>query len=89
MFPGDYKKQTAIALSYVDEALEKEGITKKNIVKVTSYLRNMEEGIKGYSEAWDEWKDVDHLPARTTIEAKMVRPDMLIEIDVIAAFPQK
>ncbi|GAX78339.1 hypothetical protein CEUSTIGMA_g5781.t1 [Chlamydomonas eustigma] len=88
-YPGDYKAQTTLVLSYIDEQLQKTGASKAHILKVVVYLRNMEEGIGPFSEAWDAWKDPASLPVRTCVEAKMVHLDALVEIDVTAAAPNK
>lgn len=35
------------------------------------------------------FQDPNHLPARTTVEARLIRPDMLIEVDATAALPPR
>ncbi|KAL3154571.1 hypothetical protein ABBQ32_014026 [Trebouxia sp. C0010 RCD-2024] len=80
-----YKGQTEQVLTLLDDILKEAGSCKQNILKVCSYLRSIDEGADGYNKAWDAWVDQQNLPVRTTIEAKLMRPDFLVEIDLIAA----
>ncbi len=37
------------------------------------------------NEVWDNWIEKDHQSVRTCVAAHLVRPDLLVEITVIAA----
>jgi enamine deaminase RidA (YjgF/YER057c/UK114 family) len=37
------------------------------------------------NEAWDAWVDPDNTPARATVEAKLARPGLRVEIVIVAA----
>lgn len=80
-----YKGQTEQVLQLVEGILQEAGSSKQHILKVCTYLRSIDDGADGYNEAWDAWVDQQNLPVRTTIEAKLMRPDFLVEIDVVAA----
>ncbi|NOR24355.1 MAG: RidA family protein, partial [Desulforhopalus sp.] len=44
--------------------------------------------MKDFAEmntVWDNWIPEGHAPARACVEARMARPDLLVEISVIAA----
>jgi enamine deaminase RidA (YjgF/YER057c/UK114 family) len=56
-------------------------------LKVTIYLQDIEAGVKAFNEAWDEWKDPEHLPARTTVEAKMVSHALCFSVHMLNSFP--
>ncbi|DBA67560.1 hypothetical protein WJX79_002170 [Trebouxia sp. C0005] len=80
-----YKGQTEQVLKLIDTILEEGGSSKKNILKVCSFLRSIDEGADEYNAAWDAWCDRENLPVRTTIEAKLMSPEFLVEIDIVAA----
>jgi enamine deaminase RidA (YjgF/YER057c/UK114 family) len=37
------------------------------------------------NEAWDSWVDPENTPARATVEARLARPNLRVEMMVIAA----
>ncbi len=37
---------------------------------------------------WDAWVPAGHAPARACVESRLARPDILVEIRVIAALEQ-
>jgi enamine deaminase RidA (YjgF/YER057c/UK114 family) len=37
------------------------------------------------NEVWDAWVPEGHAPARACVEARMARPELLVEISVVAA----
>jgi enamine deaminase RidA (YjgF/YER057c/UK114 family) len=65
--------------------LKASGTGKERLLKVNVFLRNIDVGADDFNAVWDEWISKDHLPVRTTIEAKLMRPELLVEVDCIAA----
>ena len=82
--PKDIKEQTLTTLEKVEELLEKAGSDKKNILSVTIYVRDMKD-FAGMNEVWDAWVEEGHEPVRACVEARMARPELLVEMSVVAA----
>ena len=77
-------RQTENMLAKVDSLLEQAGSGRDCILSATIYVRDM----KNFAEmntVWDSWIPEGHAPARACVEARMARPDLLVEISVIAA----
>ena len=80
---GGVSAQTADVLAQIDALLAERGADKSRIVVANIWLRE----IGTFAEmnaAWMEWVDPDALPARATVEAKLARDDILVEIMVQA-----
>jgi len=80
----DIKEQTKTTLEKVEELLDKAGSDKKNILSVTIYVRDMKD-FAAINEVWDAWVEEGHQPARACVEARMARPELLVEMSVVAA----
>ena len=78
------KEQTVTALEKVEELLKTAGSDKKHILSVTIYVRDMKD-FAGMNEVWDAWVEEGCQPARACVEARMARPELLVEMSVIAA----
>jgi len=80
----DIKEQTKTTLEKVEELLGKVGSDKKHILSVTIYVRDMKD-FAAMNEVWDAWVGEGHQPARACVEARMARPELLVEMSVVAA----
>jgi len=78
------QEQTVTTLEKVEELLEKAGSDKEHILSVTIYLRDMKD-FAAMNEIWDAWVVDGHQPARACVEARIARPELLVEMTVIAA----
>jgi len=78
------KEQTVTTLEKVEELLKKAGSNKRHILSATIYLRDIKD-FSAMNEVWDAWVEEGHQPARACVEARMARPELLVEISVIAA----
>ncbi|BBB27520.1 RidA family protein [Amphritea japonica] len=78
------KEQTATMLEKVDALLEQAGSDREHILSATLYIRDMKD-FAGMNEVWDNWAPAGHAPARACVEARMARPELLVEVSVIAA----
>lgn len=76
--------QTESMLAKVDALLEKAGSNKEHILSATVYVRDMKD-FAGMNEVWDSWIPEGHAPARACVEARMARPDLLVEVSIVAA----
>jgi len=86
---GDFRAQTRRTFYNITKLLEAEGATWKDIVRTTCYLRDIDRDYEAFNEertAFYTAQELDPLPASTGIEAKLCRPDLLVEIEAIAIF---
>jgi len=51
---------------------------------VTIYVRDMKD-FAAMNEVWDAWVVDGYQPARACVEARMARPELLVEMSVVAA----
>ena len=89
MHVGDFRAQTRRTFLNITKLLESEGATWKDIVRTTCYLRDIDRDYEAFNEertAFYAEQQLDPLPASTGIEAKLCRPDLLVEIEAIAIF---
>jgi len=83
--PGDIQHETRLVLANIKKLLEGCGATMADVVKCNVYLKDGSDFAR-MNEVYAEFFG-DHKPARTTVEAKFVSPDMRVEIDCIAYKP--
>jgi 2-iminobutanoate/2-iminopropanoate deaminase len=79
---ADIETQTRQALQNVKAIIEASGLSLSDVVKVSIFLKNGSDFQK-MNEVYRTFFQ-SNPPTRTTIEAKFVAPNMLIEIDAIA-----
>ncbi|RLE59666.1 MAG: deaminase [Thermoprotei archaeon] len=79
---GDIKAQTRRVMENIKAILESSGYTLKDVVKVTVFLKNIED-FKDFNEVYGEYFR-EGPPARTTVEVSRLPKDVLIEVDFIA-----
>lgn len=83
---GGIKGQTRQTLDNISVALEAAGASLADVVKVNTYLRDVDLHFHEYNEVYMEYFPKDR-PTRTTVGAKIYGP-ILIEIDCIAYVPE-
>lgn len=81
------EEQTTTMLEKVDALLEQAGSDREHILSATVYIRDMKD-FAGMNEVWDSWVPAGHAPARACVEARMARPELLVEVSVVAAVKQ-
>ena len=77
-------EQTKDCLASVDKLLAEAGTSKENILQAIIWLDDMGDFAE-MNEVWDAWVPEGHAPARACVQAAMARPELLVEISVIAA----
>ncbi len=82
----DVETQTRITLENVARILAAAGAGVTDIVKVSMFLRDISD-FQAMNRAYAAFFG-DHKPARTTIEAKFHKSEMLVEVDCVAYKPQ-
>ncbi len=86
---GDFRAQCRRMLRNVTELLAAEGATWQDIVRTTYYLRDIDRDYADFNEertAFYQSQGLDPLPASTGIQAKLCRPELLVEMEAIAMF---
>ncbi len=81
---ADIKQQTQTMLDKVDALLEEAGSDRRHILSATVYVRDMKD-FAAMNEVWDAWVIEGYSPARACVEARMARPELLVEVSIIAA----
>lgn len=87
--------QLKVALDKVKSALTEAGTSMDNIIKTTIYLKRIEDYNamrQTEKEYWQKYAPrlVEEPPASTLLQVvSLSKPNMLVEIDVIALIPQK
>ena len=84
----DIVGQTQQTLALIDRLLADAGTDKSHIMSVMIFLKNIERDYAAMNQVWDAWvADIQALP-RTCVEAKLYRPDVLVEMTVVAVKPE-
>ena len=83
---GDIRQQTRETLASIERLLAEVGSDKSRLLSATIHLRDMAD-YAGMNEVWDAWLPSGTAPARTAVQALMYRPDVRVEITVVAAMP--
>jgi 2-iminobutanoate/2-iminopropanoate deaminase len=86
---GGFRAQGEQAFSNLRRALEAGGSSLKDVVKVTIYVTDMQGNFKDVVELRRKFWSQPY-PADTIVEVNaLYNPDVMIEIDAIAAVPTK
>ena len=86
---GDIRAQCRRTFLNITKLLEAEGATWKDVVRTTCYLRDIDQDYKEFNEERTRFyrdQGLNPLPASTGIQAKLCRPELLVEIEAIAMF---
>lgn len=84
-YSGDIRQQTRETLANIDRMLAEAGSDKSRILSVTIYLKDMAAHYDGLNAEYDAWVAEGAAAARACVEAKLYRPDVLVEMMVVAA----
>ena len=83
---GDIRVQTRRVLETLRDGLERAGTGFDHVVLVQSFIKNMDDW-PAYHEVYLEFFDEHRPPPRYTVTADLAAPELLIEIQMIAAVP--
>ena len=83
-FDGDIHEQTRQTLANIDKMLAEAGSDKSKILSLTIFLKDMAD-YDGLNTEYDAWVADGHAPARACVEAKMYKPEVLVEMCAVAA----
>ncbi len=86
---GDFRAQMRRTLQNISGLLASEGATWRDVIRTTCYLRDIDRDYAQFNEertAFYKEQGLNPLPASTGIQAKLCRPELLVEIEAIAMF---
>jgi len=76
--------QTQQVLETIDSLLAEAGTDKTRILSAQVWLASIGHAPE-MNKVWDAWTPEGNAPARACIEARLVSPDFLVEIGIVAA----
>jgi len=82
--PADIEGQSEIAWSHIIEMLKRADMTTSDLVKVTHYLTRAQD-IPGYVKVRSRFLGDARPASMLLVVDQLVRPDMLVEVEAIAA----
>ena len=80
----DIKGQTSNVLASIDRLLAEMGSDKTCILRCQIFISDLN-NFDAMNEVWEQWVVEDCTPPRATVEAKLAKPEWLIEMVVTAA----
>lgn len=80
----DIQSQTQQCLDKVDALLAEAGSSRAHILSALVFIRDMKD-FAAMNVVWNDWVADIPKPARACVEAKMARPNILVEICITAA----
>jgi enamine deaminase RidA (YjgF/YER057c/UK114 family) len=75
--------QTGEVLARIDALLAEVGSDRSRLLSATIYLKQMQD-FAAMNTTWEAWLPAGAAPARTTVQASLASPELLIEITVVA-----
>lgn len=76
--------QTREVLGHIDRLLAEAGSDKSRILMCQIFIADLKDR-DGMNAAWNEWVAEGNSPPRATVEAKLAKPEWLVEMVVTAA----
>lgn len=80
----DIAGQTREVLGHIDRLLAEAGSNKSRILMCQIFISDMKH-FAAMNEVWNEWVVDGNSPPRATVEAKLAKPEWLVEMIVTAA----
>jgi 2-iminobutanoate/2-iminopropanoate deaminase len=82
----DVREQTRYAIERIKRILETAGTSLENVLTVLTHLTKRED-LTAYNEEYAKYFP-NNKPARTTVEAMLNFPELLVEITATACIPE-
>ncbi len=80
----DMEGQTRQILAQIDALLADAGSDKSRLLSANIWVSDISQ-FQQMNAVWDAWVDSDNAPARACVESSLARPELLVEIQVVAA----
>ncbi len=90
--PEDFRAQAWQTLRNISAVLEAEGATWRDVVRTTCFARDMDRNYGEFREVQNQfYKEIglNKPPARTGIQTRFCRKDLLVEIEAVAMLPHE
>jgi len=81
---ADVADQTRQILAKIDGLLAEAGTDRSKVISANVWLSDIST-FDQMNAVWDEWVTTGNPPARACVESKLARPDLKVEIMVVAA----
>ncbi|WP_024617758.1 RidA family protein [Pseudomonas kilonensis] len=81
------EEQTQQVLAKIEALLSLAGSHKGQLLSAQIWLKDIDRDFALMNSVWDAWLPADSAPARATVQARLARPEVLVEIMVIAVKP--
>lgn len=81
LIEGNIEVQTKQVLENLKAIIEESGMTLKNVLKCSCFLKNMEDFIK-FNSVYESYF-AESLPARETVEVGRLPKDVLVEVSAV------
>lgn len=82
---SDITEQTKQTLAKVETLLAKAGTDKSRILESRIWVRDIVRDFAPMNAVWNAWVDPEAKGTRYCVESPMARPNILVEIQVVAA----
>jgi enamine deaminase RidA (YjgF/YER057c/UK114 family) len=80
----DMAGQTRQILAQIDSLLKDAGSSKSHLISANIWIADIRQFTQ-MNEVWDTWVDQESPPVRACVESRLARPELLVEIQVVAA----
>ena len=81
----DIEGQTRAVLGQVDALLVEAGTDKSKLLTASIWVKDIQRDFQGMNGVWNQWLDPNNKPGRATVEAVLLSPELLVEVQVSAA----
>lgn len=86
--PEGFEDQVRLALKNLENCLTAAGATKRDIFKVTHYVKDFDYERQNPAKVFCEWMESDHRPASCMMPVtRLAGPDWMYEIETWAVVP--
>ena len=79
----DIADQTRQVLASIEELLALGGASKELLISAMIWVADMDD-FAAMNAVWDAWISSENPPVRACVQARLARPELLVEIQVIA-----
>lgn len=80
---NDVTDQTRQVLASIEELLTLGGASKDRLISAMIWVADMDD-FAAMNVVWDAWIASENPPVRACVQARLARPELLVEIQVIA-----
>eukprot|EP01063_Lacrimia_lanifica_P015082 TRINITY_DN2179_c0_g1_i1.p1 TRINITY_DN2179_c0_g1~~TRINITY_DN2179_c0_g1_i1.p1 ORF type:complete len:153 (+),score=64.45 TRINITY_DN2179_c0_g1_i1:65-523(+) len=82
---SDITAQTQQTLAKVDALLAQAGTDKSKLIEGRIWVLDVPQHFAKMNAVWNAWVDPNNKPVRYCVQSPMARPNILVEIQVVAA----